>query len=332
MPFNKTSYETTSGLITSNKKLEVALKESLVCGLQNMSFGVSPLGDTHAVYVSGVSSDETNIPPFIHPYLIENFKGKSYLVTDIRAFRNNSSPYQNQQEFENSVRNKTEYALVKNRSIIELHWVAEDPAKMRTRFSFAGNVFAAWISQSVSKAYALDFHDQFKIMAVAIYYWHSLFTQETKLKDRLLENAVFHAAKVTKLPAEEIHLIFEKIPEIHSVNELCIAIQESVENIRLRDFNVVMLMTLVRNTWYGVNAKELIAVALEYPPAWISIVFAALTEKTYRSSPVYRIIEAQAKRANAEEFKMNFLDTIRRVAYAVETIDEGEELVIRDYD
>ena len=98
----------------------------------------------------------------------------------------------------------------------------------------------------------------------------------------------------------------------------------------LAEFNLAMLLTLIRNTWYWNNAKDVIATALEYPPAWIAIVYAAMTEKTYKNSPVYKLIEIQAKRSrNVEEFRLNYEGFLRRVM-ALETIDQP--LVFKDFD
>jgi hypothetical protein len=85
----------------------------------------------------------------------------------------------------------------------------------------------------------------------------------------------------------------------------------------------------LKNTWYGNNAKELIATALEFPPAWITIVYAAMTEKTYRNSPIYKLIEIQAKRAQSvDEFRGNFYDLVMSTV-AMESINE--ELVFKDF-
>lgn len=326
MPLFKTSYNTTAGSIFPNQKLHQALKEAFVMtDLTKQNFGVLPIEDKHLVFVAGIIPGETSIPAFIHPYLIDNFKGQSYLVADVRAFRNNAIQFISAETFEGTVKNKTEYMLSKNRAVLELKWVAEKQSTLRSKFSFAANVFAAWVSQSVSKVYSLDFQDQRVIMAIAMYYYHTLFVPHKKLEEKLFDIAVIHTIKATKLTAREIVEIFEKMPEINGVNDLCTAISNIIQNVRLRDFNLAMLVTIVQNTWYGNNARDMIIVALEHPPTWIAIVFAALTEKTYRSSQIYRLIESQSRSNNVAEFKLNYLDEIQSLTYAVESVEEEIE-------
>lgn len=140
MSYCKTSYETSVGKIFNMKELDRTLREALITGgLISRSFGVEKVGTQKAVFVIGGSADENQIPPFIHPYLIENFKGEDILVTDIRLFRTTNQEYISEREFESAVRNKTEYALSKARAILSLLWL--DPSeceKLRSRFQFAG--------------------------------------------------------------------------------------------------------------------------------------------------------------------------------------------------
>ena len=331
MPYYKTSYDTTVGNIFNLTKLEVSLKEALVSGsLPDRNLGVEQIDQRKAVFVLGGVTDEVSIPSFIHPYLIENFKGKDYLITDLRLFRTSSDGYMSEREFEASVRNKTEYSLVKSRAALNLLWLDPEHSKIRTRFSFASSVFAAWLSQAISRAYALDFQDQLRIMAVSIYYYFSLFNEAERLEGDALEVAVIHTIKTTKLPAVDVYALFENIGNIKGIEDYCTEVKRVIENVRLKDFNLAMLLTLVRNTWYGTNAKELISVALEHPPTWISMVFATMTERTYKSSSLYKLIETQAKRGNGDEFKMNYVDLMKDTISVLETIDDS--LHIRSFE
>ena len=331
MPFFKTSYDTTIGKIFNQNKLEFPLKEALVSGmLPNRNLGVEQIDQKKAVFVLGGSPNEINVPSFIHPYLIENFKGIDYLVTDLRLFRTKSDEFMSDREFEASVKNKTEYSLVKSRAALNLLWLSPEIKRLRARFVFAGSVFAAWLSQAISRAYALDFQDQLRIMAVSIYYYFSLFTENKRLEGDELELAVIHTIKATKFPSVEVYKLFENIEQIDGIESYCEEVKKAIENVRLKDFNLAMLLTLIRNSWYGTNSKELLSVALEHPPTWISIVFATMTERTYRSSSLYKLIETQARRSNGDEFKMNYLDLIQDAITVVESADN--ELVIRDFE
>lgn len=330
--YYKTCYETSVGRIFNTKALDRALYESLITGgLQSRRFGVENVGNVSAVFVIGGNTDENLIPSFTHPYLIGDFKGRSYLITDLRLFRTSNLDYMSEHSFEVSVRNKAEYGLVKARAVLSLMWLDEAKReKLRSQFKFAAAVYASWLSQAISRTYALDFHDQALITAIGIYYYHTLFIKEARLSGNELETAVIHTIKATKLPAQDVYQLFEQLREVHSITDYCEAVKDVVSNVRLKDFNLAMLLTQIRNTWFGTNAKDLLSVALEHPPTWISIVFSTLTERSYKGSALYSIIEFCGRRGNADEFRMNFLDLLRSNVVALESVEN--ELHIPDFE
>lgn len=327
----KTGYDTTVGRVIVTTKLDHALKEAMITGsLSSRRLGVEKVDQRTAIFVIGGDSSENQIPPFIHPFLTKNTQGEEVLVTDLRLFRTGNQEFLSGRDFETAVRNKTEYGLVKSRAILNLLWLGQDVEKIRARFNFAGSVFASWLSQAIAKSYALDFQDQLRITAVGIYYYHCLFTTETRLAEGALETAVIHTINATKLPATEVYALFESLGEVHSIEDYCSMVQKVVENVRLKDFNLVMLLTLIRNSWYGTNAKELLCVALEHPPTWISIVYTTMTERTYKSSALYKLIEMCSRRGSADEFRMNYLELIKDTEMVYESI--AEELTIREFE
>ena len=333
MSYFPTAFETTSGSISDHNKIKQALMEALVStSLPNTRFGVEPLGNRSAVFVTGGDYESAKIPAFIHPYLIKGFKGEDYLVTDLRLFKSNSSQWQSEKNFEDSVRNKSEYAFTKARAVLNHLWLKDDYRVLRTRFSFACSVFAAWLSQVIAKAYALDFHDQYRIMAVSVYYYHLLFSPEKKLTEEALETAVIHTIKVTNLQATEIYEMFEKLGDIGSISDFCKELQVVVENVRLKDFNLAMLLSLIRNSWFATNAKEILPVALEHPPTWITIVASTMTERSFSSSPLYKVIEFQMKKRNggANEFTMNYAELMRDSVLVLESAD-NTPLTFKDF-
>lgn len=309
MPFYETCYDTTVGRIHSHSKLELALKETLIANYSNENtLGVQSVENYQAAFITGLQTEEATVPNFIHPYLIKNFKGKNYLCTDVRAFR--PSMVNEYSEFEKNVKNRSEYYLNKTRTAMTLMWVAGNIKQIRSKYNFAGSVYAAWVSQAVARAYALDFSDQARITALATYFYYSLFCKTEQDCEDALELAVIHSIKTTKLPAKELYSIFETAGQMNNISEFCERVYAVTENLRLKDFNLTMLLTLIRNSWYGLNAKEIISAALEHPPTWIAVVFATLSERTYKSSTLYKVAEAAARRSNAAEFKSHFLEAM----------------------
>lgn len=304
----KTSYDTTVGSISDVKKTDISIREALITTrLAMRSLGLQGDERTKACFVVGGETGEVNIPSFAHPLLVKGHQGKNYLVTDLRLFLSKMNEHDSDKDLEKNIRNRTEYNLVKSRATLNLEWLLGEQDQLRSRFMFAGTVYAAWLANVITKAYALDFADQTKIQALTLYFYHTLFAEDAVLKDERLETVVIHTIKATKMPAKEIYTIFEALGEMKGIKDYCSEVARICENVRLKDFNIMVLLTLIRNTWFGTNAKEILQVALEHPPTWIALVYASTTERTFKNSPLYKIVETQGRRGGSDEFRMNML-------------------------
>ena len=335
MPYFETSYETTIGKIFDTKKLDHALREKLITNAQDgESLGIEPTQTTSVLFIYNEGNQVTPIPAFVHPYLVRDKKasqGKNVLASDMRFFKTKSDTYISGKEFEATVRNKVEYQFVKNRTLLNLLWLEPNLRSFRSQFAFAGYVFATWLSQIISRTYSLDFRDQLRIVAVGLYYYYSLFTKESRRDSELSEIAIIHTIKATKFPASEIMALFDTMGEIHGIADYCTEVQRAVENVRMKDFNLAMLLTLIRNSWYGLNAKDILSVALEHPPTWIAVVFATIADRTYKSSALFKVVESQMKRHNSAEFELNCLEMVKTNIMALESIDDAP-IVFRDFE
>lgn len=73
------------------------------------------------------------------------------------------------------------------------------------------------------------------------------------------------------------------------IKDFCAQVKEITENNRLQAFEEGILVNLLIASWFGTNAREMIAVALEHPPTWIALVYAAFTEKSYKNTVISKI-------------------------------------------
>ena len=61
------------------------------------------------------------------------------------------------------------------------------------------------------------------------------------------------------------------------------------------------------NTWFGANAKEILAVALEHPPTWLSLVYIALKERSYKNTSLAKIALRYALNKGGNDFIRSFV-------------------------
>lgn len=321
----KDSYQTTVGSASITKDIVNAIKESIIRdGINHTNLGIVNTGDYKPIFITGSFSSEADIPLFTHPITI-NFQHTNYVCTDLRLFINKNTPLN---EIESAVKNRTEFNFVKSRGIMNLIWLNNGVNTIKNGLQFGGVVFSAWLSETISKTFVLDFKDQSLLAILTSLYYQSLFLENIQLDEDTKQKLAVHTIKATKAPASLVFEVFDKVQSMGDINDYCKAVTEVLENVRLKNFNLATLLTITRNSWYGTNSKEIISVALEHPPTWCAIVYTALNERTFKNSMIYKIAERFGKRGASDEFVNNYVSMIKDNSLSI----GSEEFFVRDFD
>lgn len=311
MTIYDTVYNTTLGSIIDTKVITSRIIESFIkddlhkenCGIDN-GLKIKP------VYITDYYDSEKNIPLFTHSILVQH-KGTDYLCTDLRLYIN-TKEYKINKNLKDSVKNRTEYNFIRGKSIIELAWLNDDLSYLKDNLKFAAQIFAVNISEAVSRTYVLDPSDKLKLNILGMVYYRSLFLEKDELSYDNKESAMIHTIKSLGINEKLFRSTIDGLNDLRDVNDFISGIKIALENDRLRNFNLVVLLTLIRNSWYGNNSKEYISASLEHIPTWLAIVYTALTEKTYKSSGVYNICEKVKRAGNAEMFMKSYESLVSR--------------------
>jgi hypothetical protein len=82
----------------------------------------------------------------------------------------------------------------------------------------------------------------------------------------------------------------------------------NIDSARLQNLSVGQFSTLISGQWYGSNASEQVAVALEHMPTWIAMVYAAISNPSGKMG-LYKYIALNDSRKDARQ---NFVDSMTR--------------------
>lgn len=321
-------YETTIGSAYVTKAIDTAIREHVITAGENQ-LNTIETGTYRANFLCGY--DDGKVPLFTHPIIVSKLQSHNYLCIDMRLFLR--PPVDGEDRLEKRIKNMTEYNFTKSRGILNLIWINGGVTEIKNNLSFAGVVFAWWLSDVISKTYALDFKDQTSLAILSSFYYQTLFSNETEITDDIKQKMAVHTIKATKAPAEMVFDVFDKIKKLDNIEDFCSNVTSILENVRLHNFNLALLLNIIRNSWYGTNAKEILSVAVEHPPTWASIVYAALSERTYRSSAIYRVAERWGKRGGSDEFMRSYHSLMQD--YTLSNSNESypnDEIIYRDFD
>lgn len=307
----KTAYQTTACAGFVMQKTIHALQDAYMDG-QLESFRSTELRE-----VQGGSSVVNAVPAFAHPLAFPISRpnapaaGSGFaLAVDVRPF---GRWVPEQHRF--AVRNDVEYTLATMRGQLNLVWFHEAPELLRDISSLPMQVFASWISENVARRFALDPGEQMRLAILAALYYQSLFVEETEIDESEKIRLAAAVSKVVRVTAKDAMSVLDQIdqyvPGVHVFCQLARAVTGSV---RLEGLNVGVLYSILGGTWYGTNAKEMVAVALEHPPTWLGLLLMAGRERTFKNSELAKLVARMTGKDGGRMYESAIQTLLQRAA------------------
>ena len=329
------SYKTTVGLSFKINEIETSIKKAIIENneLEEINLDLIISDYLKPIFITGYFSSESNIPFFTNPLLLEK-DNKKYLCTDIRQFVR----YVDHHDFDiNKLRdptskfttNKTSFQFTILRSTLQLVWLNGNINEIKNGLSLAGVIYSMWLTDSISKLYGLDYKDQQTLSIISYFFYQSLFYKEDSFFDEILDLFGFQIVKNLKIPTDIVFSVIKKITKMSGIKDYCNNIISILENLRLRDFNEAILINSIGRTWYalGINQKELLTIALELPPTWVTICYSALSDRSYKNTTISKIAEKYGK----GELGINYIKTFNAIVEE-NTIDKDSYKKIKDFE
>ena len=307
-----TAYDTSIGVSINTKPIINNLKESFIKDMiyeKNLGYDISP--NYKLCFVDGSDSSEEFIPQIVHPIVVRDNSNKgenNFICSDIRLFV--TSKQFEADGISPKVRNYSEYNLMVDRALLQLLWLDGNVTNLQNNFEFAGVVFANWLTEVIARRFALNGRDQLMLTVLAFIYYQSLFYDENDQSDDIIEYSYIKLINQLRIPREIIDFVVSRELRFTDIHSFIKTVSEVLENVRLREFNFGLLVTLISNSWFGVNADRMLAVCLEHPPTWIALIGNAMSYKGMKSMTIMKVIDKVAKRGAGDVFVNSYKNTL----------------------
>jgi hypothetical protein len=251
--------------------------------------------------VTGSHLVDELVPTFSHPILFKDRNGTEKLAIDVRGYGKWDSV---QQEY--VVRDTASYdGLMVRAGLNEIWLEANGPDRIRSMSVFPLSVFASWIGEAVAKRLALEAQDQFTVSVLAAIFYLNLFWDNERSTNPNKMDKAFLVSVISRglnYKSDMVYDIVEKHAGIANVNDYCEACKSYSQSVRLRDLNVSTLFAMIGGYWYGNSGREVIAVALEHPPTWLSLLWQAMYIQGYRNAGLTKILERSTYKRQSSQF------------------------------
>ena len=93
------------------------------------------------------------------------------------------------------------------------------------------------------------------------------------------------------------------------MEEFCDELSQRVGSSRLDGLNPVVLYGIIKGSWFGKNASELVSVAIEHPPTFDALIYAAASTSSLQRTILGTLVKGELRDREAMSFveKINHL-------------------------
>lgn len=234
-----------------------------------------------------------DVPTWRHPLAI---KLTGYLRPDETVYIIDGRPFISADSMGvNRVRAPMDLTTLKLRCKLQSIWTNHDPDLLLNCGPYQITLFTRWVADSLARGLALNPEAIDNTTIIIGHYYYCLFQDDA---DTLTRNLYAEAGLLSKCvysTPDHVASLIENVGYIQNVSELINALKTHSGSIRFDNLNEAMLYTLTGNAWFGANAREILAVALEHPPTFLSLCYLSFNERGYRNTQIGKIAQQQSK-------------------------------------
>ncbi|MCK9234822.1 MAG: hypothetical protein M0R77_00740 [Gammaproteobacteria bacterium] len=288
----KTAYDTTIGKLKSQDNADVAIKQAILTGELGASDKVNTI-----MRIKNKAIEE--IPALLFPRVL-HVNEEERVFVDMRYFTTQGIGLADIR-----INNRPEFDFSSYWASYQYRWISERPSNLRIISPIGMAAYANWVSDMISKRLSLDIRESIPLKVITAYYYAYQF-QDAEFSEVEKNNIFRLISRNLHTPIDIVLQLIANAEPINNLQDYCNALKQIIGSIRLDKLTPGLLLSLVQGSWFGVNAREIIAVALEHPPTWLAIVTSALNNRIYKSTPIMKAIERSLNRVSISDAALTF--------------------------
>ena len=220
-----------------------------------------------------------DVKPFLHPIYDSE---KQCVYVDARSW---SSTDRTGTELK--ITNQFDYELSKLRGELEMVWQRATTRTLYTEFRFVNEIYVRWLSDIISAKFGLTPIHQMKLIGITALF--NLGQYANVLDEPSLNRYIQRIAGDYNIQAADLFAIVDLLDGAipRDITEYTEAIVKLDISPRLRDLSPTLFYNLLGGSWYMSNGfMSIVALAVEYPPAFISLVWMATKYTAFKRSAI----------------------------------------------
>ncbi len=285
-------------------QIEKELQMAMIDG--KLIDGVTKAGTVTGIYE--VPPTEKYAAQFSHPICMDR-NGQQVWVVDGRPFTSvtREGAYQ--------VRDWAQHDLQLMRAQLSKFWAEGEQSLFITLGDFPVQAFATWLSEGITRKLYLNLSEDQVVKVCAAYYYLGLFQPSTQdaysndnAEDR--QRVFVMVARALRTTPETVESILGEAPMPTNINEFVQLIHERVDNTRIRQISVPLLYTILKSSWFTSSDQEMVCVAMEHVPTWVTLMYNGLNEKLFTRTYLSKMLLKLERNSAGKNFSRSLLTII----------------------
>lgn len=270
-----------------------------------------PLSNSNGL-VRAVTDVEEAIPMFTLPIGIRDTMGNELVCIDLRKSNREWKPSPFGNGFEPLA--LTEASFLTNLAIAQHVW-KKNPAEYNMIYTDAARVYAMWIGMKIAKKLVLPLEIQNEMIAAFSYYWITRTFDHNVLTEQDYQYIVGRIGQMFGFNQNEVgHYLAKYNKAIHeNIDEFCEALKNAVNNPKMKNFNRILLQAILMGSWGpSINGREMIAVAVEFPPMFMTMLYRGMQEKSFKNTDIVQLGTKLLNQQKQQQYQLIFSDILKR--------------------
>ena len=243
------------------------------------------------------------IPIFVHPVVIElPSQDKKHKAVEIVVDGRDVTKRDYNDNWKPTVYG--EYSFLRTRLALQARWSANILATEHgaPTHHFAMRIYARWITDLLSRRFNLDLDNAVRTQALAGFMYLSMHQPKKELKDYDMVDIAMKISRACSIPTAIASEVLTDLEYFSNVEDFTDAISTRIPSSRVSDLTPVVLYGILRGSWFGKNASELVSVAVEHPPTFDALIHAAAGSSSLQRTVLGTLVKAELRDRDAESF------------------------------
>jgi len=309
----KSPYDTTALSFLPVEKIQQALRLAKIEGRLVSASQPLPVDDTWGagtvandrlwLVVSGITGNQDPaFPPFQHPLSFTDTLGRLNMAIDLRAaveqgeggklvIRNRNGTLDAQQLL---IRLKACWAWLQN------------PESLLNVSTLGAQIYTRWLTENINRRLGLGPEAIPGLMVLSGWFYYCSFITKEQYTPQWHANTINRLTASLKFNQGLVSSVLVDAPYIADIRQFCQEAKAIIQVDQLALLDVKLVLQLAQNAWFGSAAKEAGAVALDYPPFFLSMLYGSLENRAYRNTALGLITERKEYAQLGKQFHQAF--------------------------